>query len=217
MSDSNAVEAGQAVYTKAMLSFYDLWVLGFSNSFLWQCPTKLLREVFVNNATNNHLDVGVGTGYYLDKCLNNTKRRLALLDLNPNSLESTASRVSRFEPEIYRANILDTLDLQCDKFDSISMNYLLHCLPGPLKEKSLVFKNLRPFLNDNGVIFGCTIVGKDVEAGYLARKLMSVYKKKGIFDNYQGSLNVLSSSIHEYFRVVDIQVIGCVAIFTANT
>ncbi len=216
MSNSNNVEAGQAVYSKALLSIYDLWVLGFSNSFLWRCPTKILREEFIKNATNNHLDVGVGTGYYLDKCLNNTKRRLALLDLNPNSLEVAVSRVSRFGPEIYRANILDKLDLQCDKFDSISMNYLLHCLPESLKEKSLVFRNLLPYLNDNGVIFGSTILGKDVEAGYLTRKLMSVYNTKGISDNYQDSLSVLSSSLHEYFRIVDIQVIGCVAIFTAK-
>ena len=148
--------------------------------------------------------------------MNNTERRLALLDLNPNSLESTASRVSRFEPEIYRANILDTLDLQCNKFDSISMNYLLHCLPGSLKKKSLVFKGLRPYLNDNGIIFGSTILGKGVEIGYLARKLMSIYNQKGIFDNHQDSLSVLASSLHEYFKEVDIQVIGCVAIFTAK-
>ena len=108
MNNSKSVEAGQAVYSKTVLSIYDLWVLGFSNSFLWQCPTKLLRKEFVRNVTNNHLDVGVGTGYYLDKCLNNTERRLALLDLNPNSLESAASRVSRFEPEIYRAVLIIT-------------------------------------------------------------------------------------------------------------
>jgi len=216
LNNTKSVEAGQAAYNKMALPFYDLWVLGFSNSFLWQCPTKLLRKEFVKNVTSNHLDVGVGTGYYLDKCLNNTKRRLALLDLNPNSLESTATRVSRFEPEIYHANILDTLDLECDKFDSISMNYLLHCLSGTLNEKSLVFRSLRPYLNDNGIIFGSTILGKDVEIGYLARKLMSIYNQKGIFDNHQDSLSALSSSLHEYFIEVNIQVIGCVAIFAAK-
>ena len=205
MNNTKSVKAGQAVYSKTVLSIYDLWVLGFSNSFLWQCPTKLLRKEFVRNVTNNHLDldVGVGTGYYLDKCLNNTERRLALLDLNPNSLESTASRVSRFEPEIYRANILDTLDLQCNKFDSISMNYLLHCLPGSLKKKSLVFKGLRPYLNDNGIIFGSTILGKGVEIGYLARKLMSIYNQKGIFDNHQDSLSVLASEVDPIIRTVN--------------
>lgn len=216
MRNSKSVEAGQAVYNKQVLFIYDLWVLGFSNSFLWRCPTELLRKEFSKNVTNNHLDVGVGTGYYLDKCLNNIGRRLALLDLNPKSLESAASRISRFKPEIYRANVLDTLDLQCHKFDSISMNYLLHCLPGTLEEKSFVFENLSSYLNDNGIIFGSTILGKDIEVGYLAKKLMSIYNRKGIFDNGQDSLSVLSSSLHKSFKEVDIKVIGCVAIFTAK-
>ena len=216
MNNTKSVDVSQAIYSKAVLSIYDLWVLGFSNSFLWKCPTRLLRKEFVENATNNHLDIGVGTGYYLDKCLNNRERRLALLDLNPNCLESTASRVSRFDPEVYSANILETLDLQCDKFDSISMNYLLHCLPGSLKEKSLVFRNLLPYLNDNGTVFGSTILGKDVEIGYLAGKLISIYNQKGIFNNYQDSLTVLTSSLHECFNEGNVQVIGCVAIFIAR-
>ncbi|MCP4552955.1 MAG: methyltransferase type 12, partial [Bacteroidetes bacterium] len=93
MNNTKSAEAGQAVYSKTLLSIYDLWVLGFSNSFLWRCPTTLLRREFIKNVTSNHLDIGVGTGYYLDKCLDDAERRLALLDLNPNSLEATASRI----------------------------------------------------------------------------------------------------------------------------
>jgi ubiquinone/menaquinone biosynthesis C-methylase UbiE len=59
--------AGQAVYSKPVLSIYDIWVLGFSNHFLWKCPTKLISKQFADLATKNHLDVGVGTGYYLKK------------------------------------------------------------------------------------------------------------------------------------------------------
>ena len=162
------------------------------------------------------MDVGVGTGYYLDKCLENKERRLALLDLNPDCLKSTASRVSRFKPEVYRANVLESLDLDCDKFDSISVNYLLHCLPGTMEEKSSLFRNLLPYLSNNGTIFGSSILGKNMAVGYWARKLMSAYNKKGIFDNYQDSLNALSLSLHECFKEVDIQIIGCVAIFTAK-
>ena len=216
MNSVKSVEAGQAVYSKSVLLIYDLWVLGFSNSFIWKCPTKLLRTAFVKNSTPNHLDVGVGTGYFLDKCLTEVDRRLALLDLNPNSLEVAASRISRFKPEIYRTNILEKLDLQCDKFDSVSMNYLLHCLPGRMAEKSVVFKNLLPYLNDNAVIFGSTILGDTTKAAPLARKLMSIYNKKGIFDNLEDSLSELSSSLHMYFSEVDIQTIGCVALFMAK-
>ena len=216
VSDIKSVEAGQRIYSKKVLSIYDFWVLGISNSFLWRCPTKLLREEFIKNASNNHLDVGVGTGYYLDHCLSNTNRRLSILDLNLNSLDSTAARVNRFTPEIYRANVLEPLNLNCDKFDSISMNYLLHCLPGSLKEKSQVFKNLLPYLNEGGIIFGSTILGKDIKSSYLARKLMATYNRTGVFDNHHDSLDDLSTSLMKDFKEINIQVKGCVAIFSAK-
>jgi hypothetical protein len=37
------VEAGQAVYSKAMLSIYDWLVLRFSNRLVWRCPSKNIR------------------------------------------------------------------------------------------------------------------------------------------------------------------------------
>lgn len=216
MVKEKSVDAGQAIYSKKVLLIYDLWVLGFSNAFLWKCPTALLRSEFTKNATRNHLDVGVGTGYYPDKCLSDTDRRLALLDMNSNSLEIAASRVRRFKPEIYRTNVLDKLNLPCDKFDSVSLNYVLHCLPGSLREKSSLFNNILPYLNEKAVVFGSTILNDDIEIGVLAKKLMSIYNKKGIFDNLGDNVAELSSSLRKYFNDVDIRVVGCVAVFTAK-
>jgi len=34
------IAAGQAVYTKRMLSAYDFLVLGISNSLIWKCPSQ---------------------------------------------------------------------------------------------------------------------------------------------------------------------------------
>ncbi len=212
-----AAEAGQAIYNKAVLSVYDWWVLGFSNSYLWHCPTSVLREQFESCATDNHLDVGVGTGYFLDNCLNGKRRRLALLDMNENSLEKAAERVVRFEPEKYRFNIMAPLNLNCDGFNSMSLSYLFHCLPGPIEEKISVFDRLLPYLKTGGVVFGSTILGKDVELGFFARKLMSIYNEKGIFDNYEDSLEALTSCLGSYFSKIDINVVGCVALFTART
>ncbi len=215
---SKQVEAGQAVYSKALLSVYDWFVLGFSNSYLWHCPTSILEEVFVKNATLNHLDIGVGTGYYPHKCFNGSAdRRLALLDLNPNSLEVAAARISRFKPEIYRANILDPLNLSCNKFDSISMHYLLHCLPGSLQAKSVVFENVGPYLADKGVVFGSTILGKDSDAGFFAKKVMAFYNRKGFFDNRDDHLNDLISVLNGHFAEVSINMVGCVAVFACRS
>ncbi len=216
MKVNSSVEAGQAVYSKNVLSLYDLWVLGFSNTFLWKCPTKSLRDTFSLHVSLNHLDVGVGTGYYLEKCLSDTGRRIALLDLNQNSLDAAAARISRFSPEVYRANILEPLELDCEKFDSISINYLLHCLPGSMLEKSAVFSHLREHLKADGILFGSTILGQETETGYFARKLMAVYNKKGIFDNTRDNVTDLRTALCKHFSQVEIRIIGCVAVFTAK-
>jgi hypothetical protein len=59
--------------------------LGFSNRFLWRCPTAELRRLHKRNVSARHLDVGVGTGYFLDKARwDVAEPEITLLDLNPN-------------------------------------------------------------------------------------------------------------------------------------
>jgi hypothetical protein len=60
--------AGAAIYSKLFLSVYDFYVLGFSNSFVWQCPSRLILAFYNEHISGKQLDVGVGTGYFLDKC-----------------------------------------------------------------------------------------------------------------------------------------------------
>ena len=57
-------DAGHAVYTPAVLAVYDLWVLGLSNRWIWKCPTARLLELYNRHASDHHLDVGVGTGFF---------------------------------------------------------------------------------------------------------------------------------------------------------
>ena len=63
----DAAAAGTAAYSKPLLSIYDLWVLGFSNTFVWRCRTSIILAFYNQHVSGNHLDVGVGTGYYLDR------------------------------------------------------------------------------------------------------------------------------------------------------
>ena len=209
------VVTGQAVYSKKVLSIYDIWVLGFSNSYLWKCPTSIIGNKFVALVSDNHLDVGVGTGYYLKNYLPSIVRRIALIDLNNNSLESTSKAIKHLSPEVYCRNILEPLMLNCEKFDSVSINYLLHCLPGDLSEKSIVFSHLREVINEGGVLFGSTILGKNISRNTLAKKLMAFYNKKGIFNNINDDLVSLDIALKEHFSDVKIEIIGCVAIFSA--
>ena len=78
-------EAGQAIYTPRTLRLYDPLVLGISTHWIWKCPTAELLAFYNDHITANHLDVGVGTGYYLDRCRFPTDSpRVALLDMNVN-------------------------------------------------------------------------------------------------------------------------------------
>lgn len=56
---------GSQVYTPLTLKLYDWWVLSISNRFVWRCPTEqILLPHFQRYLATNHLDIGVGTGYY---------------------------------------------------------------------------------------------------------------------------------------------------------
>ena len=59
---------GATIYSKPLLSIYDLYVLGFSSNFVWQCPSRLILDFYNEHISGNHLDMGIGTGYFIDKC-----------------------------------------------------------------------------------------------------------------------------------------------------
>src|SRR5512143_3043921 len=153
------VAAGQAVYTKRTLSIYDFLVLGVSNRFLWKCPTSRLEEHYSEHVTANHLDVGVGTGYFLDRCsFPSQAPRIALMDLNAATLDFASRRIARYQPETHCRNVLEPISLAGEKFDSIGINYLLHCIPGSIGSKAVAFDHLKALMNPGAVIFGSTLL-----------------------------------------------------------
>ena len=204
-----------SVYSKKTLLIYDFLVLGISNEYIWKCPTRSLLKFYNEHVSSHHLDVGVGTGYYLNKCKYPVSNpTVHLLDLNSNSLTNTAKRIKRYNPIKHEANVLSPLQIELPKFHSIAINYLLHCLPGDIQFKEKVFHNLTPFLNKNGVIFGSTILGTEFKANPLAKKLMKFYNSKGIFCNKDDSLNCLEKVMQRNFSKYFIKQIGCVALFS---
>jgi len=222
MNDKSQVRdeaaAGAAVYSKPLLSGYDLFVLGFSNSFVWQCPTRVMLDFYNEHISGNHLDVGVGTGYYLDKCtFPRPHPTIALADLNENSLQATARRIERYHPKVYVANVLEPLEFEPAGFDSIALNYLIHCLPGNIPSKGAAFRNLKLLLNaDGGVIFGSTILGVGVRHNLIGKLLMRTYNAKQIFSNSTDSATDLEDVLQDTFRDYSMKLVGCVALFAGR-
>jgi hypothetical protein len=211
------VEAGQAVYSKGTLAVYDWVVLGISNRFIWKCPTSRLEAHYNKHLSANHLDVGVGTGYFLDRCRwPSATPRVALMDLNPEALAFTARRIARYQPESYRRNVLEPIAIEAERFDSVGINYLLHCIPGSIETKAIAFDHLQPLMNPNAVVFGSTLLQGGVPRSALARRLMAVYNNKGIFANQQDDLAGLERALRSRFKDVSVQVIGCCALFSGR-
>jgi 2-polyprenyl-3-methyl-5-hydroxy-6-metoxy-1,4-benzoquinol methylase len=208
------VEKGYAAYTNRSLRIYDRLVHGFSNRFIWRCPTQDLVDLYRVHLSTNHLDVGPGTGFFLEKTLPEGEVRIALLDANRDCLEYAAKRIEAARPELHQKNILESIELPGDPYDSIGLNYLFHCLPGRLEEKAaLVFDNLAPYLHPEGTMFGSTILGTEIQRPFLARWLMSVYNKKGIFCNVDDSLGAMMEALSKRFRTFNVEVQGCVVLF----
>ena len=60
---------------------------------------------------------------------------------------------------------------------------MLHCLPGDFATKQAAFGHLRAVLNEGGVLFGSTLLGRGVTRNALAHALMTLYNRQGIFSN----------------------------------
>ena len=211
------VVAGQAVYTPRILSVYDVVVLGISNRYVWKCPSPLIEAHYNANISSNHLDVGVGTGYFLDRCkFPSADPRVGLIDMNANTLAFASKRIARYKPETYEQNILEPLSGSIAAFDSVGINYLFHCVPGAISDKAIAFDHLKTVMNPGASVFGSTILHVGVPRSWAARKLMSFYNKKGIFDNAEDNLEDLNNALSERFDNVSVEVVGCVALFSGT-
>ena len=212
----DAVRRGAAVYSRPVLAVYDLFVLGFTNTFVWKCPSSKILEFYNQNVSDKHLDVGVGTGYFLDHCrFPSSSPQIALMDLNENSLQKTANRLRRYHPKSYRRNVLEPIEIGDSGFGSIGLNYLLHCLPGNMVSKRAVFENLKPLLRDGGVIFGTTILGIGVRRTWLTRLYMRMFNSNGVFCNYEDGVQDLETGLSKTFGRYQVSIRGCIAFFRA--
>ncbi|NEG58172.1 class I SAM-dependent methyltransferase [Pantoea agglomerans] len=211
-------QKGAQVYTPISLWMYDWWVLNISNTYAWQCKTRpVLIDHFQKFMGENHMDIGVGTGFYLSQ-VSKKPKNVTLLDLNPNSLKAASERIAPlYAVRCIQHDVFMPLpeDLN-NSVDSVSMFYLLHCLPGNMNAKEIVISNAASTLKAAGTLYGATILGSGVTHNKFGSKLMNIYNRKGIFDNWQDSADDLRAILDAHFQKVDVTVCGTVALFSAT-
>jgi SAM-dependent methyltransferase len=213
---NKAVKRAQAAYNSLTLPFYDAWVHGISNPLAWGCATGELQGWYERHITDNHLEVGVGTGFFLDRVtFGHRCPRIVLMDLNPRALTYTARRIARFHPDTHLANVLQPIDYDGPPFASAGMGYLFHCLPGTLEERAASFRNVAALLKPDGVLFGATILPEG-RPNLFARALLEGYNRLGIFNNRGDYRAAIQVALERSFREVDVRRRGQVVMFAAS-
>jgi SAM-dependent methyltransferase len=215
---SPEIAAGAAVYSKGLLAVYDLVVLGFELPVIFRCPARRTLELYDANVSDTHLDVGVGTGWFLDRCRFPVDRpQIHLADLNPNCLARTAQRIRRHGPVTHLWNAFEPLRDPVPRFGSIALSNFLHCLPGSMLDKEPVIRNLRPHLREGGVLFGATVLGRGVDqVGALYRATNRAYNRKAIFSNLEDDAAGLEAILARSFARSSVRIVGAMALFTAR-
>lgn len=203
-------------YTPFLLRIYDPIVLGVVARVVWRIPTKAMLNSFRQLIGPTHLEVGPGTGWFLEKSGRLDSTSLTILDPNPNVLRHVTERLPDVPITAVEADVLKPLPVD-GPFASAGLNAVLHCLPGPPEYKEVALRNIAAVLAPDGVLFGATVLGRSANHTWLARRVLTVFNRQGGFDNLEDSEAWLRSALGRSFESVEVKVVGSLAVFVART
>ena len=206
---------GQSEYNALLLNAYDPLVLGPIARYVWRCPTGGLLERYREHIRDRHLDVGPGTGYFLDRSGLADGSQVTIVDPNRNVLRHVARRLRRLDVTAVEADVLKPLPVG-GGFDSAALHLVIHCLPGPMALKAAAVANVAAALAPTGVLFGAAVLGTSGSHTRAARALLAVFNRQGGFDNLGDTERGLREILAASFDQVRLETIGSIAIFAAS-
>jgi SAM-dependent methyltransferase len=206
---------GQREYTPLFLKIYDPLILGFFTPVVWRCPTTRLVEGYRRHLGHRHLDVGPGTGYFLERAGMPDGSPVTLLDPNAHALDHASRRLQRLDITTIEADVCKPLPFH-GPFDSAALDGVLHCLPGPLPRKAAAVANVAAALAPAGVLFGAWILGPSGRHTWLSRSILKANNRRGTFDNLGDTQEGLRVILEASFERVELETVGSMAIFAAT-
>lgn len=206
---------GQSDYSGALLRLYDPLVLGPISRYVWRAPGELGVRLYRQHIRPNHLDVGPGTGYFIDHAGLPAGTRVTILDPNPNVLRHVTRRLRNLDVTAVEADVLKTLPVT-GPFASAGMNAVLHCLPGPMERKAVAIANIAGVLAPDATLFGATVLGRSARHTRAGRAMLTAFNRRGAFDNLDDTEDGIAEILRRSFAEVTIDTVGGMAIFTAR-
>ncbi|KAI1824652.1 methyltransferase [Xylaria intraflava] len=220
-------DSSYRIYTPLFLKLYQLYIIKYSLPVLWKCdPETFLVPLFTENFTTNHLDCGVGNGYFPQSALSRIDKScdeysLTLLDVQEASLRSARARIESSAPKVklrcVRADMRESTPaaLAGSQFSSISMFNLLHCVPGG-NDKWRIISTYKDLLQDDGVLVGCTLLGPRHASNWFTWLNLKYLNAIGAINNSEDSEIELIRTLHENFSEVEARIVGMVFLFRAG-
>ena len=204
------------IYTRASLRMYDTVVMGLLARHVWDCPPNLLVEHYRKHVTSNHADIGVGTGYCLDRCgFDSSNPRLVLIDLQPNCLEYAAARLARYQPRMLVRDVLQPMPNVSRRFDSVGLGGVLHCLPGEMRDKARAFDTLQALTHPGSKIFGYSLVMDAAKRRRRSDIVLHLLNRMRAVDNAGDRASDLARELTSRFAQCEVEQIGHMAFFSA--
>jgi hypothetical protein len=218
MKDSTLGPSSYSFYKKSSLWWYNWYVLGFNNRFVWRCPTPKLVDLFLKHSTEHHCDIGVGTGFFLKKTHQKKPfKSLHLIDGSQDCVSWTASLFPHLQITSQTVDVLEGNFLKTQPAPtSISLNYLIHCLHGDLNKKQKLFDNIREIALPGTIVFGSTIAGEGAPHNALARFTQKQFNLKRIFDTSHDSVSAISKWLDQNLSDLNIEPCGSVILFSGK-
>lgn len=214
---TETISAGARYYGAVTLPLYDFAVLRAVVQYAWRCPLAVEQALYDRCVGARHLDVGVASGYFLDRASWPVPDPdITLMDLNPNSTRYAAHRLRRYSVEEVVGDALEPFPVT-GHFDSVGLFHLLHCIPGSLRDKAQVLSNAAQVLAPGGVVFGANVTPVDCRPNLFAKGVLGCSHALGALNNQQDSHEDMQAILRQTFDDVWTERIGCMSLWTACT
>ena len=215
MDRNDRAYRGQADYSAGFLRLYDTLVLNVFTRMFWRLRTADHIPFYREHIRPNHLDVGPGTGFFIEHAGLPDGTRVTLLDPNANVLRHASRRLRHLDVLAVQADVLKPLPTP-GPFASAALNFVIHCLPGPMERKAPAIEHIARVLAPDGVLFGATILGESAPHTRLGRAFLRVVNRRGAFDNLNDSEAGLREILERSFGRVQVETVGVTATFVAT-
>ena len=196
---------------------YDRLVNEINCEKVWGCKKKYIIDNYNRNINSNHLEIGPGTGYFLKKQnLDVNLNKLTLIDINKNILDYSKNNLqSEYSDIDILSHNLFTSKIPTDiKFNSVGINYVLHCVPGNLQTK--LDKLISNLGNNEYNLFGASVICDSININLLAEYEIIFLNAFGIFNNNYDTYEELNEYLNNTNLNFSLKRRGYVAIFNIH-